>query len=96
MTALPENKVAFILDGKVVDVFHTDDRLASILLSNPTIVNATEYYKDKDPHFNIIDWTYDGNTITEVVNVIPIIDGTVPENPLVATISDATVVDPTV
>jgi hypothetical protein len=33
--------VAFVLDGKAVDVLYTDDRMAAILLSNPTIVDVT-------------------------------------------------------
>jgi len=39
--ALPPIKLAFILDGEVVDILHTDERLSSIFLSNPLIVNVT-------------------------------------------------------
>lgn len=38
---LPPVKVAFILDNVVVDVLHTDERLASIFLGNPVIENVT-------------------------------------------------------
>jgi hypothetical protein len=34
-------KMAFILDGKVIDVLHTDERLAAIFLSQPTVVDVT-------------------------------------------------------
>ena len=61
---LPPNKIAFILDGKVQDVFHTDDRLAAILLSNPTIVDVADKYEGQEPGFNIIQWNYDGTNFT--------------------------------
>lgn len=38
---LPPNKIAFVINGSVVDVLHTDDRLAAILLSDPVIIDAT-------------------------------------------------------
>lgn len=38
---LPPVKVAFIIDNQVVEVLHTDDRLAAIFLSEPTIVDVT-------------------------------------------------------
>lgn len=65
---LPPNKIAFILDGKVQDVFHTDDRLAAILLSNPTIVDVTEQYEGKEQNFNLIQWDYDGAEFTAPLN----------------------------
>jgi hypothetical protein len=58
--ALPHNKIALVIDGVVQDVFHTDDRLAAILLSNPTIVDVTEKYANQDPSFHLVQWTYDG------------------------------------
>jgi hypothetical protein len=61
---LPPNKIAFILDGKVQDVFHTDDRLAAILLSQPTIVDVTDKYEGHKVEFNIIQWKYDGTDFT--------------------------------
>lgn len=33
-------KIAFVIDGKVVDVINTQPRLAAILLSDPVIVNV--------------------------------------------------------
>ena len=37
----PPHKIAFIIDNEVVEVLHTEDRLAAILLSNPTILDVT-------------------------------------------------------
>lgn len=55
---LPPIKIAFVIDGKVVDVLHTDERLAAIFLSEPTIVDVT----DMEPIR--IDATYDPKTGT--------------------------------
>ena len=38
---LTPRKLAFVLDNKVVDVIRTDERLAAIFLSQPTIVDVT-------------------------------------------------------
>lgn len=43
---LPPVKIAFVIDGKVVDVLHTDERLASIFLSQPTVVDVTDPTSD--------------------------------------------------
>ena len=40
--ALPPVKIAFIIDGEVVDVLHTDERLGAIFLSEPVIVDVTD------------------------------------------------------
>lgn len=37
----PPVKLAFIIDGEVVDVLHTDLRLAAIFLSEPIIIDVT-------------------------------------------------------
>lgn len=63
----PPVKIAFILDGVVQDVLHTDDRLAAIFLSDPIIVDATDVLTPLiavDPRSSIVGWTYDGNTFT--------------------------------
>ena len=39
---LPPNRVAFIIDNEVVDIIHTDDRLAAIFLSEPLMVDVTD------------------------------------------------------
>ena len=56
---LPPIKIALILDGKVIDVLHTDDRLASVFLSQPVIVDVTKFYKENNEE-NMVGWTYDG------------------------------------
>lgn len=38
---LPPVKIAFIIDGEVVDILHTDERLSAIFTSNPIIKNVT-------------------------------------------------------
>ncbi len=43
-------KLAFIIDGEVVDTFFTFDRFAAILQSNPTIVDISN-----SPEVNIGD-----------------------------------------
>ena len=39
---LPPMKLAFILEGEIVDILHTDERLAAIFTSNPLIVDVTQ------------------------------------------------------
>jgi hypothetical protein len=38
---IPPIKIAFVLDNEIVDILHTDERLAAIFTSNPIIVNIT-------------------------------------------------------
>jgi hypothetical protein len=58
---LPPIKVAFVLDNKVVDVLHTDERLGAILLSNPLIVDVTG---DNNTQLAFLDDTYNPDTNT--------------------------------
>jgi hypothetical protein len=46
---LPPIKVAFVIDGELVDVLHTDERLGAIFLSEPTILDLTDTYDEKNP-----------------------------------------------
>jgi hypothetical protein len=39
---LPPYKIAFVIDGEVADVLHTDERLFAIFMSNPLIIDVTE------------------------------------------------------
>jgi hypothetical protein len=39
---VPPIKIALVIDNQVVDIIHTDDRLAAILLSNPLIIDVTD------------------------------------------------------
>lgn len=40
--------IAFILDGVVQDVLHMDARLAAILLSQPEVVEVTDWYASRE------------------------------------------------
>lgn len=57
---LPPSKIAFVIDGSLVDVLHVDERLAAIFLSNPTMVDVTEIYNTENPI--ALDSTYDPAT----------------------------------
>lgn len=39
---LPPAKIAFIIDDEVVDIIATDERLAAVFLSEPTIVDVSD------------------------------------------------------
>lgn len=52
-------KVAFIIDGVVVDVINTDDRWGAIFLSEPTTVDVTDMVKAGKP---LIGRAYDEAT----------------------------------
>jgi hypothetical protein len=41
-------KLAFVIDGEVVDVLHTDERLAAIFTSNPLVLDVSERFVE-DP-----------------------------------------------
>lgn len=57
---MPPNKVAFIIDNEIVDIIHTDDRLAAIFLSDPVMIDVTGRELVKDGI--IIGGTYDPAT----------------------------------
>ena len=42
MNELPPVKIAFVLDNEIVDILHTDERLAAIFTSNPIILDVTD------------------------------------------------------
>jgi hypothetical protein len=64
---LPPIKIAFVIDGQVVDVLHTDERLGAIFLSQPVIVDVTDWYlANTDPSKNLVGATYDGESFTEL------------------------------
>jgi hypothetical protein len=42
MSEMIGRKIAFVIDGEVVDILHTDERLAAILLSEPKLVDITD------------------------------------------------------
>ena len=46
---LPPIKLAFVLEGEVVDVLYTDERLSAIFTSSPTVIDVTDLINnDKD------------------------------------------------
>ena len=60
---LPPVKIAFIIDGEVIDVLHTDERLAAIFLSEPVIVDVTDKIESAT-----VGATYDAATGTFTSN----------------------------
>ena len=60
----PPVKIAFIIDGKVVDVLHTDERLASIFLSDPVVIDVTQIYANGGPSVNMTNWDWDGENFS--------------------------------
>jgi hypothetical protein len=63
----PPNKIAFVIDATVVDVLHTDDRLAAIFLSEPKVIDVTEHYEN-NPNLNMSGWLYDGQNFLDITN----------------------------
>ena len=61
---MPPIKIAFVIDGQVVDVLHTDSRLASIFLSNPVILDVTDLLNTQE-NYRMVGATYDGTNFTE-------------------------------
>ena len=66
--AMPNNKIAFVLDGRVQEVLFVDDRLAAILLSSPTIVDVKAEYEGKGESFNLLGWEYDGTNFSATID----------------------------
>ena len=54
---LPPIKVALIIDNTIVDILHTDQRLADIFLSNPVAVDVTS--REEEIHSG---WTYNSES----------------------------------
>jgi hypothetical protein len=62
---LPPIKIAFIIDNKVVDVLHTDERLGAIFLSDPVIVDVTDQFDEHGRTTTaMVDATYNPATKT--------------------------------
>lgn len=59
---LPPIKIAFVLDGEVVDILHTDERLAAIFTSNPLIVDVTGQLEGAGGIVKVgTKWDYESN-----------------------------------
>jgi hypothetical protein len=66
-TQIPDDSfsVAFIIDGVVQDVLHSDARLAAIFLSEPEMVEVTEWYRARtNTSQNLVGATYDNGEFT--------------------------------
>lgn len=61
---LPKHKVAFVIDGEVIDILHTDERLAAIFLSEPTILDVSDKFVIGDVPGVWIGDAYDAETNT--------------------------------
>ncbi len=59
---IPPIKIAFVIDNEVVDILHTDSRLAAIFLSEPKIIDVTEGFETGNPVK--VGSTYDPETNT--------------------------------
>jgi hypothetical protein len=66
---LPPQKVALVIDGEVVDVLHINERLAAILLSDPTVVDITSNFAENPNSVNV-GFKYDKDTNTFSPTVI--------------------------
>jgi len=42
------SRIALVIDDMVTDVMHTDNRLAAILLSEPTVIDVSDYLVGND------------------------------------------------
>ena len=62
------NAIAFVIDGVVADLLFTDDRLAAILLSEPTMVEATDFVQN-NPQTSLANATYDGEKFIPAASV---------------------------
>jgi len=60
---MPDNKIAFVIDDKVVEIIYAHDRLAAALLSDPVIVDIKDV-KASDNSDVHVDYVYDSTTKT--------------------------------
>jgi len=61
---LPKQKVAFVIDGEVIDILHTDQRLAAIFLSEPLILDVSDKFVVGEVPGVWIGDSYDAETNT--------------------------------
>ena len=60
---MPANKIAFVIDGKVVDIIYAHDRLAAVLLIDPLILDITDVKSESNTDIHM-DYTYNETTKT--------------------------------
>lgn len=58
---VPTRVIAVILDNEVVEVLRFDERVASILLSNPTFIDISNISVETG-------WTFDGQNFVATIN----------------------------
>lgn len=58
---MPIKTLAVILDGEVVEIFRFDERVSSILLSNPTFVDISNISIDSG-------WKFDGTNFVKNID----------------------------
>jgi hypothetical protein len=66
-TQIPEDSfsVAFIIDGVVQDVLHSEARLAAIFLSDPVMVEVTDWYQARtNTSQNLVGASYQNGEFT--------------------------------
>lgn len=62
MTQDSQTRLAFIIDGSVVDVLHTDARLAAILLSSPLVLDVSYWYDEPSNANKVLNNAYYNST----------------------------------
>ena len=67
---LPPRRVAFIMDGEVVEMMNTDDRLAALFLSEPLVIDITDRYDTMHAVGNVIGMRYDKDKDSFYIPVI--------------------------
>jgi hypothetical protein len=60
---IPPIPLAYIMDGEVVLVMNTDERMAALFTSNPTVIKITQAVDAPK-----IGWKWDGTTFTPPVS----------------------------
>jgi len=61
---LPPKPLAFIIDGEVVLTMYTDERIAAVLLSEPTVIE----YEHKGPEFDPVEGDkWDGTSFSKPI-----------------------------
>jgi hypothetical protein len=58
---MPDNRIAFIIDNKVVEIIYAHDRLAAALLSDPVIIDIADVKADDNSNVHV-DYLYNPTT----------------------------------
>jgi hypothetical protein len=58
-TEQPTIRVGFVIDNVIVDILSTDERLASIFMSQPQIIDLTTDDPESFLSMVSVGWTYD-------------------------------------